>query len=226
MGSTEPDHSTLGQAQHLHSPRMNVAFTHLLRGTASPAEFAVWHGRVLDAFELQGFRVRSLLAPRHGYGTARAMQAQGLQLVVPGHDAIWLKAEITRRLAALRAPCGPALDRQPGSQPGSLPGDGAALPRPRRTCASAATNDVPSRGGFDTRPADIRPPGPHQRVPGVGDPKSMPPPLTRRAPSVRSTTPSIRRSRRAAHRVGPACQLQRAPGLGPPQPRLRRCPGR
>lgn len=35
---------------------------------------------------------------------ARAMQAQGLQLVVPGHDAIWLKAEIARRLAVLRAP--------------------------------------------------------------------------------------------------------------------------
>ena len=38
---------------------------------------------------------------------ARAMQAQGLQLVVPGHDAIWLKAEIARRLAVLRAPPGP-----------------------------------------------------------------------------------------------------------------------
>ena len=36
-------------------------------------------------------------------GMARAMQAQGLQLVVPGHDAIWLRAEIARRLAALRA---------------------------------------------------------------------------------------------------------------------------
>jgi len=35
------------------------------------------------------------------------MQAQGLQLVVPGHDAIWLKAEITRRLAGLRAPADP-----------------------------------------------------------------------------------------------------------------------
>ncbi|KQW44848.1 MULTISPECIES: HpcH/HpaI aldolase/citrate lyase family protein [unclassified Roseateles] len=35
---------------------------------------------------------------------ARAMQAQGLQLVAPGHDAIWLKAEIARRLAVLRAP--------------------------------------------------------------------------------------------------------------------------
>ncbi|MFT7723613.1 MAG: aldolase/citrate lyase family protein [Roseateles sp.] len=34
---------------------------------------------------------------------ARAMQAQGFQLVVPGHDAIWLKAEIARRLAVLRA---------------------------------------------------------------------------------------------------------------------------
>lgn len=34
---------------------------------------------------------------------ARAMQAQGLQLVVPGHDAMWLKAEIARRLAVLRA---------------------------------------------------------------------------------------------------------------------------
>ena len=35
---------------------------------------------------------------------ARDMQHQGLQLVVPGHDAIWLKAEIARRLALLRAP--------------------------------------------------------------------------------------------------------------------------
>jgi 4-hydroxy-2-oxoheptanedioate aldolase len=35
---------------------------------------------------------------------ARAMQAQGMHLVAPGHDAIWLKAEIARRLAALRAP--------------------------------------------------------------------------------------------------------------------------
>ena len=39
---------------------------------------------------------------------ARAMQVQGLQLVVPGHDAIWLKAEIARRLAVLRAPMGAA----------------------------------------------------------------------------------------------------------------------
>ena len=68
MGATEPDHSTLGQAQRLHSRRMNVAFTHPLRGTASPSEAAVWHVRVLGAFELQGFGVRSLLAPRHGYG--------------------------------------------------------------------------------------------------------------------------------------------------------------
>ncbi len=34
---------------------------------------------------------------------ARDMLAQGLQLVVPGHDAIWLKAEIARRLAVVRA---------------------------------------------------------------------------------------------------------------------------
>ena len=34
---------------------------------------------------------------------ARDMLAQGLQLVVPGHDAIWLRAEIARRLAVLRA---------------------------------------------------------------------------------------------------------------------------
>jgi len=34
---------------------------------------------------------------------ARAMLAQGLQLVVPGHDALWLKAEITRRLALVRS---------------------------------------------------------------------------------------------------------------------------
>lgn len=34
---------------------------------------------------------------------ARDMLAQGLQLVVPGHDAIWLKAEITRRLAVVRS---------------------------------------------------------------------------------------------------------------------------
>ena len=33
---------------------------------------------------------------------ARDMQAQGMQLVVPGHDAIWLKAEMARRLAVLR----------------------------------------------------------------------------------------------------------------------------
>ncbi len=33
---------------------------------------------------------------------ARDMLAQGLQLVVPGHDAIWLKAEIARRLAVVR----------------------------------------------------------------------------------------------------------------------------
>ena len=37
---------------------------------------------------------------------ARAMQAQGLQFVVPGHDAIWLKAEIARRLKVLREPTG------------------------------------------------------------------------------------------------------------------------
>ncbi|MDN3919391.1 HpcH/HpaI aldolase family protein [Roseateles violae] len=34
---------------------------------------------------------------------ARAMRAQGMDLVVPGHDAIWLKAEIARRLAVLRS---------------------------------------------------------------------------------------------------------------------------
>jgi 4-hydroxy-2-oxoheptanedioate aldolase len=34
---------------------------------------------------------------------ARDMRAQGLHLVVPGHDAIWLKAEIARRLAVVRA---------------------------------------------------------------------------------------------------------------------------
>ena len=34
---------------------------------------------------------------------ARVMHAQGLQFVVPGHDAIWLKAEIARCLCALRA---------------------------------------------------------------------------------------------------------------------------
>ena len=33
---------------------------------------------------------------------ARAMLVQGLQLVVPGHDAIWLKAEIARRLGVVR----------------------------------------------------------------------------------------------------------------------------
>ncbi len=33
---------------------------------------------------------------------ARDMLAQGLQLVVPGHDAIWLKAEMARRLAVVR----------------------------------------------------------------------------------------------------------------------------
>ena len=37
---------------------------------------------------------------------ARDMLAQGMQLVVPGHDAIWLKAEIARRLAVLRQPTG------------------------------------------------------------------------------------------------------------------------
>jgi len=37
---------------------------------------------------------------------ARTMLAQGLQLVVPGHDAIWLKAEIARRLAVVRASSG------------------------------------------------------------------------------------------------------------------------
>jgi len=35
---------------------------------------------------------------------ARDMLAQGLQLVVPGHDALWLKAEIARRLAVVRSP--------------------------------------------------------------------------------------------------------------------------
>ena len=35
---------------------------------------------------------------------ARAMAAQGLQFVVPGHDAMWLGAEMARRLALLRAP--------------------------------------------------------------------------------------------------------------------------
>ena len=34
---------------------------------------------------------------------ARDMLGQGLQLVVPGHDAIWLKAEIARRLAVVHA---------------------------------------------------------------------------------------------------------------------------
>ena len=33
---------------------------------------------------------------------AAAMRAQGLEFVVPGHAAIWLKAEIVRRLAILR----------------------------------------------------------------------------------------------------------------------------
>ncbi len=37
---------------------------------------------------------------------ARDMLAQGMQLVVPGHDAIWLKAEIARRLAVVRAGAG------------------------------------------------------------------------------------------------------------------------
>ena len=37
---------------------------------------------------------------------ARDMLAQGLQLVVPGHDAIWLNAEIARRLAVVRALAG------------------------------------------------------------------------------------------------------------------------
>ena len=37
---------------------------------------------------------------------ARDMLAQGLQWVVPGHDAIWLKAEIARRLAVVRSPSG------------------------------------------------------------------------------------------------------------------------
>ena len=44
---------------------------------------------------------------------AQAMQTQGMELVVPGHDAIWLKAEIARRLALLRASGtsgGPAAD--------------------------------------------------------------------------------------------------------------------
>ena len=34
---------------------------------------------------------------------AHAMLAQGMQLVVPGHDAQWLKTEIARRLALVRA---------------------------------------------------------------------------------------------------------------------------
>lgn len=34
---------------------------------------------------------------------ALAMKARGLQFVVPGHDAMWLKAEIDRRLQVLRA---------------------------------------------------------------------------------------------------------------------------
>jgi 2-keto-3-deoxy-L-rhamnonate aldolase RhmA len=34
---------------------------------------------------------------------ARAMVGLGYRLVVPGHDVIWLKAEIARRLAVLRA---------------------------------------------------------------------------------------------------------------------------
>jgi 4-hydroxy-2-oxoheptanedioate aldolase len=33
---------------------------------------------------------------------ARALRAQGYQFVVPGHDVIWLKAEMARRLAVLR----------------------------------------------------------------------------------------------------------------------------
>lgn len=33
---------------------------------------------------------------------ARAMVGQGYRLVVPGHDVIWLKAEMARRLAVLR----------------------------------------------------------------------------------------------------------------------------
>ena len=39
---------------------------------------------------------------------ARDMRAQGLQLVVPGHDAIWLKAEIARRLAVIHEAPGDA----------------------------------------------------------------------------------------------------------------------
>ena len=35
---------------------------------------------------------------------ARAMGAQGFRFVVPGHDALWLKTEIARRLAVMRAP--------------------------------------------------------------------------------------------------------------------------
>jgi 4-hydroxy-2-oxoheptanedioate aldolase len=35
---------------------------------------------------------------------ARDMLALGVPLVVPGHDAIWLKAEIARRLAVVRGP--------------------------------------------------------------------------------------------------------------------------
>ena len=34
---------------------------------------------------------------------ARDMAAQGHHLVVPGHDALWLKAEMSRRLATVRA---------------------------------------------------------------------------------------------------------------------------
>ena len=37
---------------------------------------------------------------------AREMLAQGLRLVVPGHDAIWLMAEIARRLTVVRLPSG------------------------------------------------------------------------------------------------------------------------
>ena len=39
---------------------------------------------------------------------ARDMLAQGLHLVAPGHDAIWLKAEMARRLAVIHAPAAAA----------------------------------------------------------------------------------------------------------------------
>ena len=58
MRATKLGHTDSPQVPHLSSRRMNVALTHPPRATATPAEAAVWHVRVLGGFELDDGRQR------------------------------------------------------------------------------------------------------------------------------------------------------------------------